>query len=48
MLVTMAGLFTFFFGLLADQNARIRTELEHYRSEQRERQNAIYALVDER
>ena len=35
MLVSLAGLLTFFFGLLADQNARIRAELEHYRQEQR-------------
>ena len=48
MLVTMAGLITFFFGLLADQNARIRTELEHYRSEQRERQSPVYTLEEER
>jgi len=34
MLITLAGLLTFFFGLLADQNARIRVELEHYRQEQ--------------
>ncbi|MBM3279374.1 MAG: glycosyltransferase family 2 protein [Candidatus Handelsmanbacteria bacterium] len=34
MLVTIAGLLTFFFGLLADQNARMRTELEHHRRAQ--------------
>lgn len=31
MLVSLCGLLTFFFGLLADQNARMRTELEHHR-----------------
>lgn len=41
MLVTIAGLLTFFFGLLADQNARMRTELEHHRRSQEQQQRLL-------
>ena len=46
MLVTIAGLFTFFFGLLADQNACICSELEYYRRTLDERAGkAVRSLV---
>ena len=46
MLVTIAGLFTFFFGLPADQNGRIRSELEYYRQTLDERAGkAVRSLV---
>lgn len=41
MLVSIAGMLTFFFGLLADQNARMRTELEHHRQIQQEQQRLL-------
>tara|TARA_Y100000588_G_scaffold243393_1_gene257594 strand:+ start:392 stop:1408 length:1017 start_codon:yes stop_codon:yes gene_type:complete len=47
MLVTIAGLLSFFFGLLADQNARIRTELEHYRQMQREQGRLLAEKFDQ-
>jgi glycosyltransferase involved in cell wall biosynthesis len=47
MLVTVAGLLSFFFGLLADQNARIRTELEHYRQSQHELSRLLAKKLDQ-
>jgi glycosyltransferase involved in cell wall biosynthesis len=41
MLVTIAGLLTFFFGLLADQNTRMRTELEHHRQAQQKQERLL-------
>jgi glycosyltransferase involved in cell wall biosynthesis len=41
MLVTIAGLLTFFFGLLADQNTRMRTELEHHRQVQQKQERLL-------
>lgn len=46
MLVTLAGLLSFFFGLLADQNARIRTELEHHRQLQSEQTRLLTENIE--